>query len=89
MKYKTVVFEEVHILFHFNIILNTTGCPLLKLLIRSVKQTNKQTNITTVHTTTNHWSATMKIILEQLHFLTLKILKIIICIINLLYEELR
>jgi len=25
-----VVFDEVYILFHFNIILNTTGCPLLK-----------------------------------------------------------
>jgi hypothetical protein len=24
------VFDEVYILFHFNIILNTTGCPLLK-----------------------------------------------------------
>jgi len=23
------VFDEVYILFHFNIILNTTGCPLL------------------------------------------------------------
>ena len=25
------MFDEVYILFHFNIILNTTGCPLLKL----------------------------------------------------------
>jgi len=25
------MFQEVHILFHFNIILNTTGCPLIKL----------------------------------------------------------
>ena len=30
-KYKIVVFDDVYILFHFNIILNTTGCPVLKL----------------------------------------------------------
>jgi hypothetical protein len=28
---KKVVFDEVYILFYFNITLNTTGCPLLKL----------------------------------------------------------
>jgi len=27
------VFDAVHILFHFNIILNTTGCLLLKKII--------------------------------------------------------
>jgi hypothetical protein len=26
------VFEEVYILFNFNIILNTMGCPLVKLI---------------------------------------------------------
>ena len=30
LKYKIVVFDEVCILYHFNIILNSTGCPLLK-----------------------------------------------------------
>jgi len=30
IKHKVVVFDEVYILFHFNIILNTMGCPLLK-----------------------------------------------------------
>ena len=25
------MFDEIYILFHFNIILNTTGCPILKL----------------------------------------------------------
>jgi len=29
--YKIIVFDEVYILYHFNIILTTTGCPLLKL----------------------------------------------------------
>jgi hypothetical protein len=29
--YKIVVFDEEYISFHFNIILNTTGCPLLKI----------------------------------------------------------
>jgi len=31
IKHKIAEFEEVCILFYFNIILNTTGCPLLKL----------------------------------------------------------
>ena len=30
IEYKVVVFDEMYILFLFNIILNTTGCPLLK-----------------------------------------------------------
>ena len=35
IKYKIVVFDEVYILFHFNIILITTGCPLLKLKLQT------------------------------------------------------
>ena len=31
IKYKIAIFYEIYILFHFNIILSTTGCPLLKL----------------------------------------------------------
>ena len=30
------MFDEVHFLFHFNIILNATGCPLLKKLSSSL-----------------------------------------------------
>jgi len=30
------VFDEVYILFHFNIILNTKGCPLLKKIDRTM-----------------------------------------------------
>ena len=74
-------------MFYFILILylNATGCRLLKLLIRSVIQTNQ----TTIYSSTNHWCATTKILLRQLHFLTLKILNIIIFTVNLLYEELR
>jgi hypothetical protein len=34
MKYKIVVFDEMYILSRLNIILNTAGCPLLKLCIQ-------------------------------------------------------
>jgi len=39
-----IVFDEVYILFHFNIILNTTGCPLLKLKIKNFNPLNTQLN---------------------------------------------
>ena len=39
IKYMTAEFDEVHILFHFNIILNTTGRTLIKLLSVLLKST--------------------------------------------------
>jgi len=39
------MFDKVHILFHFNIILNTMGCPLLKkiMLLRCLAASSQTT----------------------------------------------